>query len=64
MKTLSCKDLGAATCPFVATGETEEEVVRKMVDHATVVHPEDVAKMKAMPEGTMEATMKSKIKEA
>ncbi|MCL4437608.1 DUF1059 domain-containing protein [Patescibacteria group bacterium] len=47
----------------MATGETEDEVVKKMVDHATIVHPEDVAKMKAMPEGAMEATMKSKIKE-
>ncbi len=64
MKTLSCKDLGAATCPFVATGETDDELVQKMVAHAAVVHPEDVAKMKAMPEGSAEAMMKSKIKES
>jgi predicted small metal-binding protein len=63
MKSLSCKDLGAVTCPFVATGETDDEVVQKMVTHAALIHPEDVAKMKAMPEGSMEIMMKSKIKE-
>lgn len=35
--TLSCKDLGD-TCPFVAKGETTDEVISNMAKHAKDVH--------------------------
>ncbi len=63
MKSLSCKDMGSATCNFVATGMTEDEVIGTMMQHATVTHPQDMEKMKAMPKDQMMAMMKSKIKE-
>lgn len=47
MKSVKCSDLGAPECPFVAEGETNEEVKQKLYEHAGVVHPE---KMKEMTE--------------
>lgn len=37
MKTLSCKDLGMKD-EFTATGETDAEVKKKMLEHAKVAH--------------------------
>ena len=39
-KTLSCKDLGNNTCDFVARGDSDDDVKRRMIDHATRVHPD------------------------
>lgn len=62
MKTLACKDLGNPTCPFVAEDETAEGAVMKMMDHAKVTHPEDIAKMSAtMTPDEMKAMMMSKV---
>jgi predicted small metal-binding protein len=36
--TLSCKDLGNRTCDFVATGESDAEVKRRMLEHASREH--------------------------
>jgi predicted small metal-binding protein len=36
--TLACKDLGEPTCPFVARGETKEEVLAKAAKHGKEVH--------------------------
>jgi predicted small metal-binding protein len=36
--TLSCKDLGQPTCPFVARGETKEGVLAQTAKHAKEVH--------------------------
>ena len=36
-KTLSCRDVGP-DCDFVATGETEEEVMAKAVEHGRTAH--------------------------
>jgi predicted small metal-binding protein len=36
--TLSCKDLGEPTCPFVARAETKEEVLAQTAKHAKEVH--------------------------
>ncbi|MGB2697352.1 MAG: DUF1059 domain-containing protein [Candidatus Zixiibacteriota bacterium] len=53
--TLVCKDLGA-DCPYVARGETEEELMADVIKHAKEVHgytdeqindPEMVKKVKA-----------------
>jgi len=61
MKTLSCKDLGTMECDFVAKGETEDEVVNSMMEHAKEMHPEKVG---AMPEEEMKNMMKSQVKDA
>ena len=54
--TLACKDLGMPTCPFVARGETMEQVMTNSAKHAKEVHnytdeqlnnPEMMAKIKA-----------------
>jgi predicted small metal-binding protein len=44
MKTLACKDLGA-DCGFVAKGETADEVVKKMADHAAKAHKDKAGEM-------------------
>jgi predicted small metal-binding protein len=36
--TLACKDAGQLTCPFVARGETKEEVLAQTAKHAKEVH--------------------------
>jgi predicted small metal-binding protein len=36
-KTLSCRDVGP-DCDFVATGETEDEVMAKAVEHGRSAH--------------------------
>jgi predicted small metal-binding protein len=56
MKSLACKDMGIADCDFVATAETEEEVMAQITEHGKSAHqmtdeqmstPENVEKMKA-----------------
>jgi predicted small metal-binding protein len=37
MKILKCKDVGV-DCDFVASGKTEEEVLKKTAEHARKVH--------------------------
>ena len=34
---LACKDAGIS-CPFVAQGETEDEVLQKSIEHVKEVH--------------------------
>ena len=60
MKTLTCKDLGNETCNFEARGETNEEVVDNMMEHAKVAHPADLNKMS---ESDMREKMEASIKE-
>jgi predicted small metal-binding protein len=45
MKTLSCKDMGASDCSFVATGQTAEEVKSKMWAHAAKDHKDKLVSM-------------------
>ena len=45
MKKVGCKDLGMATCNFVAEGETDGEVKGKIWAHAKEVHADELAKM-------------------
>ena len=42
-KTVSCRDVGA-DCDFVARGDSEEEVLRQVTEHALTAH-----KMSAIP---------------
>jgi len=60
MKTLSCKDMGDASCDFVAKGETDEEVVNAMMAHVKEKHAD---KAGGDPEA-MKAMMMSKIQTA
>ena len=36
--TLACRDAGEGTCPFVARGESKEEVFAQAAKHAKEVH--------------------------
>ena len=36
-KTISCRDVGV-DCDFVATGETEQEILQKCSEHARTAH--------------------------
>jgi len=65
MKTLSCKDLGAPECNFVAKAETAEGAVKMMSDHAMSAHKDKVAEMaKTMTPAQMNEMMMSKVKDA
>jgi predicted small metal-binding protein len=59
MKTLSCKDMGDATCDFVAKGETDQEVMDMMMAHVKEKHADVMQKMDM---GQMKSKMMSKIK--
>lgn len=64
MKTLACADLGNPTCPFTAEDATAEGAVAKMMDHAKMAHPDDIAKMSAtMTPDQVKAMMMSKVKD-
>jgi len=46
MKTLKCKDLDPSmNCDYEATGETNQEVIDKMFEHAKEVHVEKLQGM-------------------
>ena len=64
MKTLACKDLGAADCDFVAKAETAEGAVKMMSDHAVSNHKNKVDEMvKTMTPDQMQAMMLAKVKD-
>ena len=45
MMMVSCKDMGATDCDFVAKGENAYEVKMQMMDHAKMDHKEMTDKM-------------------
>ena len=53
VKVLRCRDVGILDCDFVARGNTEKEIMRKVAEHAKKVHgindisPDLAAKVKA-----------------
>ena len=63
MKSLKCVDLGMENCPFVAEGETEEEVKGKMMGHAADVHPEKLENMDDAKKAEMDKLMNDNIKD-
>lgn len=64
MKKLACASMGMA-CPFVAEGETDEEVMGKLTEHGMSAHPEEVGKMMSeMGEDAMKEKMRANIQEA
>ena len=49
MKTISCKDVGVQGCDWKATGQTDDELLKKAAEHAKLAHgmtqiPEDMKK--------------------
>jgi predicted small metal-binding protein len=64
MKTLACKDLGVATCDFVAKADTAEGAVKMMSDHATMTHKDKIDEMaKSMTPEEMHEMMMAKVKD-
>lgn len=59
MFSLSCKDVGMADCPFVAQGETQEEVMTKIGQHAMQAHGMTEADMTPEKKGQMMTAMKT-----
>lgn len=63
MKQLSCKALGA-DCDFVAKGQTDEDVIRQVQEHAKTDHPDEWTQMQKMSneeKNKMMKDMKSKM---
>ena len=61
MRKIECRDMGM-DCSFVATGETDKEVMDKLNEHSMAVHAEEMKKMN-MTLAEIEEMMRSKIKE-
>lgn len=61
MKTLKCSDMGAK-CGFEASGETAEEVKKKMMEHAMSAHKEMMEKMSEAEKMEMEKKMDGMLK--
>jgi predicted small metal-binding protein len=47
MKTLSDRDLGIE-CDFVASGESNDEVIEQMTEHIQTLHPDEFDRVKTM----------------
>ena len=64
IRMLSCTDLGDKTCDFVAEGQTDDEVMMKMMDHMKMSHQDKMTDMmKSMSEKEMTDWMKKMIKD-
>ena len=44
MRELSCKEAGAENCNFVARGDTDDDVMRQVRDHAQSAHNRPMTK--------------------
>jgi len=62
MKKLTCKDMGV-DCPFVAEGNTNEEVKEKMMKHGHEMHDEMMHGLSDEDKAAMDAQMDAAIKE-
>ena len=61
MKTLACKDIDpSSTCDYKSTGNTDEEVLRDMMDHAKGEHADSIS---GMSDEEMSKMMRPHIKE-
>ena len=66
MKHLACNDVspeGIGACDFVAHAETDDEVIKEMMDHAMEVHPPTKEITKEMHD-SWESMARPKITEA
>ena len=59
---LSCKDMGMSD-DFVAKGETKEEVMGKMTEHAMTEHKDMMDKMSDTEKEEMKKKMEEKMKD-
>lgn len=65
MKTLTCKIVSGIDCPYVAKGETDEEVMVQLKEHGQEAHPEEIKKMmEGMSEDDLVKRMKENIQES
>ncbi len=48
MKSFRCRDAGVATCRAKVTGETEDAVLAKAVEHARKAHGVDIAQAQTL----------------
>ncbi len=62
MKKLSCKDMGMSD-DFVAEGETKEEVMEKMTEHAKMAHKDMMEKMSPEEMEDMKKKMEENMKD-
>lgn len=52
-----------SNCPFIAKGETVDEVIRKMAEHHKTEHPQEWQEMKNMSPEDIKKTMMRDIKD-
>lgn len=63
MKTFICKDMGMA-CDFTAKAETEEELMKQVMEHGQSAHKTEMEEMaKTMSAEDIEKAVKEKIKD-
>jgi predicted small metal-binding protein len=60
MYNLSCKDVSGIECPFVAKGNSEEEVMADLTEHGVAKHLDKIQAM--MAEGMTQEQMDDKMR--
>ena len=60
MYNLSCKDVSGIECPFVAKGNSEEEVMADLTEHGVAKHPDKIQAM--MAEGMTQEQMEDEMR--
>lgn len=61
MMSLSCKDMGATDCDYVAKGNSADEVKSKIMDHAMKDHKDMMDRMDSMEKEKMMKMMDEKM---
>lgn len=64
MKQLKCSDVGGGECPFVAKGDTDDEVMEKMGKHGMEMHADNMKDQTEADKKNWEADARSKITDA
>ena len=60
MYNLSCKDVSGIECPFVAKGNSEEEVMADLTEHGAAKHLDKIQAM--MAEGMTQEQMEDEMR--
>ncbi len=60
MYNLSCKDVSGIECPFVAKGNSEEEVMADLTEHGVAKHLDKIQAM--MAEGMTQEQMEDEMR--
>lgn len=61
MKKLECKDISGQDCPYVAEGETDEEIKPLLGKHGETVHPEMMAALTDEEKTAMEQKINDRL---